>query len=274
MGMFTENEILLMIGVVSVLLILITILTIFDIKDYLKNKKNGFIEEEFEPVKEETIKEEVLEPVEMVEVKENEEVLISDIDTNSVTEEYLSNTNNDEDIFIEEDEETQEALISEIEPIKVQVNEIKQEINLQDELNKALNEIPNEDDAIAKFEEEQERTAIISLNELMEKSNELYNNNEYVQYDDGNEPITIDEVIAKFNKEDVKEVSVPEVMENIVEERVEPYSKKETIPFISSVYGLEKDNQLEFENTATYEKLSRSTSNDFMTRLREINENK
>jgi hypothetical protein len=59
-----------------------------------------------------------------------------------------------------------------------------------------------------------------------------------------------------------------------MEEKV-PYSKKETIPFVSSVYGIEKDNNaLEFENTATYEKLDRQKYNDFVAQLKEMNENK
>ena len=106
--------------------------------------------------------------------------------------------------------------------------------------------------------------------------NELYNQNEVVQYDDGNEPISIDEVISMFNKE---EKSVPEVMQDIVEDNVsekkEAYSHKETTPFISSVYGIEPtSNSLEFENTATYEKLSRVKKNEFMTKLREKYEDK
>ena len=44
MGMFSQNEILLMIGVVSVLLICITILTILDIKEYLKAKKGLIVD--------------------------------------------------------------------------------------------------------------------------------------------------------------------------------------------------------------------------------------
>ena len=38
-------------------------------------------------------------------------------------------------------------------------------------------------------------------------------------------------------------------------------------------YAIVEDNNMSFENTATYEKLSRETQKDFMTRLREANEN-
>ena len=148
---------------------------------------------------------------------------------------------------------------------------------------------PIEVDDITNFEAEQERTAIISLDELMKRSDELYNDNEEMQYDDGNEPISIDEVIKMFSheeekvenkfsqvKEEIKEETkeIHKVYDQVVEERI-PYSKKETIPFISSVYGIEKDeNALEFENTDTYEKLDRQNYNDFVAQLKEMNENK
>ena len=48
------------------------------------------------------------------------------------------------------------------------------------------------------FEIEQEECAIISLDELSKISNNLYDSNEFMQYDDGNEPITIDEVINNY----------------------------------------------------------------------------
>ena len=287
MGMFTQNEILLMIGIVSILLISITILTIFDIKEYLKNKKNGFIDEEDKSYELSSIKDLTKEEtkiddssiVEVMEVDDNDEMVISDFESDVIKDEVLTSSQSNDDLFVEEGEVVlPEVSINPIqeEPISVQVNETNQNINLQEEFDKALNEIPNEENAIEKFEEEQERTAIISLDELMAKSDELYNNNEFVQYDDGNEPISIDEIMNKFQKSEEKEeqVAVPEVMADIVEEKRAPYSRKETIPFISSVYGIEKNNNLEFENTATYEKLSRSTNSDFVTRLREMNENK
>ena len=288
MGLFTQGEIIIMIGVVSILLICITVLTILDIKEYLNSKKdvvdnNVSFGEEYAP------SEEKLDPVEVLEVN-NDEVLIEDVQDNL----------KDEDIFLEELDDIKVPIVNKEEPQtnivleeekpveEVQVSKVEDKKSiLYEELAKATEKVPNEKDDITSFEMEQERTAIISLDELMQKSNELYNDNEIVQYDDGDEPITIDEVIERFNKtivepvkdavvEDVK--TVPEVMQDIVEDKVipkvEPYSRKETIPFISSVYGIEKENNaLEFENTATYEKLDRA-NNDFVAKLREMNENK
>lgn len=263
--MFTQNEIMLMIGVVSFLLILILILTIFDIKEYLQKRNKRELQnidslQEESKVKEPETKKNVVEVFEVQDEK-------SPVDFNE--ESTLAEEMKEEDIFLEEDEVINEVPKEEV--LSVQINNPKVEsINLDEEFDKALSEV-SEEDAISKFEEEQERTAIISLDELMKKSNELYNDNEYVQYDDGNEPITIDEVMAKYNRQEVKN-DIQE--EKVVETREirKPYSKKETIPFISSIYGVEK-NGLAFENTATYEKLNKE-NNDFMTKLREMKENK
>ena len=278
MNMFTQSEIILMIGVVSVLLICITILTILDIKEYLKEKK-GLVKETIDFDDEYKEAEEKIDPVQVVEVENNEltnnfdEVMVNDVDTNN-------------DLFFEEMEdekfEEKENLQQDIkEAVTLPVVEKKEKKVLEtfEGFDEIESNLPNKKDDVTNFEMEQERTAIISLDELMKKSDELYDNNEFVQYDDGNEPISIDEVIKMFNK-DKEDISttvkeVPEVMQDIVNEKKELYSKKETIPFISSVYGIEKENNaLEFENTATYEKLDRQNYNDFVAKLREMEENK
>ena len=282
MNMFSQNEILLMIGVVSVLLVCISVLTILDIRDYLKAKnamilEDEALEDEEVEVEAETLKEE---PINVSIVSEEKEE-----DTIQLNEEVET-----KDVYFEEMEEEsfeEEPMITPVqEEIVMPTAEIKKEkkrLDILDELEEIENNLPNKKDDVTNFEMEQERTAIISLDELLKKSNDLYNDNEVVQYDDGNEPISIDEVLKMFKKDDEEELEaletqeekkVPEVFQEVVEEKV-PYAKKESIPFISSVYGIEKDsNALEFENTATYEKLDRQNQKDFVTQLREMNENK
>ena len=273
---FSQNELIIMIGVVSVLLLCITILTILDIREYLKSK-NGMILEDEEDFKE-VYQEDVIkpEPVQVVleEEKAPEEIKVT-----------LDEVHNNEELFFEEMEdekfdikEEKEPVIQEIkEEVVPQIMEVKEEIieketpkkekkklEIFEDLDELEEKLPNKLDDVTNFEMEQERTAIISLDELLKKSDELYNDNEFVQYDDGNEPITIDEVISRFRKESepvTKEIKediedLPLVMQEIEKEDVMPYSKKETIPFISSVYGIEKENNaLEFENQANNEKL-------------------
>ncbi len=271
---FSQDELMLMIGVVSVLLITITILTILDIKDYLKSKKGIIVEEEEEPVVKlepttVTLEEE---PVVATETKEDE-VYLEEMEDETLEVKPEINP------IIEETEEVYAPQVEDkLTEEKVEVKEEKKKLDAFLEYEEIENNLPNKKDDVTNFEAEQERTAIISLDELMKKSNELYMDNEEIQYDDGNEPISIDEVIKMFKKDEkpmvAEDVEMPEVFKEVMEEKV-PYSKKETIPFISSVYGIEKENNaLEFENTTTYEKLDRQKYNDFVAQLKEMNENK
>ena len=296
MGMFSQNELLLMIGVVSVLLLCISVLAILDIREYLKAKKGLIVEDELEEKYEES--EEKLEPI-TVSVEDNEPMVVEKEDKEE--EAYLEEMEDEHfeiqpefNPILEEEEEVYVPKVEvempkvEVELPQVEVKEAKVEVKVPqveikekkrldafEELEEIEKKLPNKKDDVTNFEAEQERTAIISLDELMKKSNELYSDNEVDQYDDGDEPISIDEVIKMFKREEPKEEkTVPTVFQEVVEEKV-PYSKKETIPFISSVYGIEKeDNALEFENTATYEKLDREKYNDFVSQLKEMNENK
>ena len=294
--MFSQTEILLMIFVVSVLLLFIIVLTVLDIIEYRKNKN---MIEEATLDEEDTIKESL--------TKKMEEVTITEVEDEIEPVKSTYKEESDKDLFIEMEEEVPvkkeivessnyemmeyEPLISEVEEDnnvvapEITYNDYQKEtltrVNLNEELSKVEETMVEEDEITKKalsFEEEQERTAIISLDELMQKSDNLYNENEISQYDDGNEPISIDEVISMYNKEE-KEINIPEV-NAIVEEKInepkeekkELYTKREDIPFISSVYGIEK-NEMSFENTATYDKLDREKTNEFMRELRERIEN-
>lgn len=304
--MFSQTEILLMIFVVSILLIFIIVLTVLDILEYRKNK--GIVQEVVEEENNSLSTSNITDEVTIMEVEDEKEL-------EPVKAEAYEN--NDNDLFVELEEDTNHVKDAmevkteekEIEPVlneveenviepfvseEVEVNnvvapeityhdyqEMPTRVNLNEELSKAEDTLVLEneiEDKVLSFEEEQERTAIISLDELMQKSDDLYNENEVVQYDDGNEPISIDEIINMYNKEE-KEINIPEV-NAIVNEKVEEkevekkelYTKKEDIPFISSVYGIEK-NEMSFENTATYEKLDREKTNEFMRELKERIEN-
>ena len=235
MDLFTQNEIMLMIGVVGVLLLSIIVLAIFDYADRRKEKKKMVVVSdesvEFgEKLDKVQVEEEKQEDA-MVEVLElDDEIVISDIEEDLTESEIM-------------------PVIAEVEEEPIQVVEEKK-IDVEAEINKALQTMPKED-AITNFELEQERTAIISLDELMQKSNDLYNSNEIAQYDDGDEPISINEVMSRFKEKEEK--SVPEIMQDIVED---------------------SNSSLSFENTATFEKLNRETKKDFVTKLREASENK
>lgn len=151
---------------------------------------------------------------------------------------------------------------------------------------------------LTEFERMQEDTAIISLDELMKKANEMYEKNEETQYqDEGNEPISLADLekrkqeVFMMNQEDnpvssnkteqltldsfeqVKVSSVSE-LKPIAEE-----PKFKSSPVISPVYGIEKERkefhrntELELENTANYDKLDAEIrkTNQFIAALKEL----
>ena len=150
---------------------------------------------------------------------------------------------------------------------------------------------------LTKFETEQEENAIISLDELIAKGKTITEQNEVTQYqDDGNEPISIQELEERYRKE--KE-EVVEVLEEEKEEKPklsiddflnakvpsinEAYNKSESryhpSPIISPIYGIEeepikKNTTLELENTANYQKFDEEIrkTNEFLNKLKELQE--
>lgn len=155
---------------------------------------------------------------------------------------------------------------------------------------------------LTKFEEEQEENAIISLDELMKKSNELYEKNEVSQYEDeGNEPISLQDLELRMNniKEEIKNLDIEETkVVPIQEEIAEVKSEKVVLddfntitdpdkiyrndvvfkssPIISPIFGIENkslsSNNIALENTANYEKLDEEIkkTNEFLVTLKEL----
>ena len=201
-----------MAGVVGGLLVVILCLTILDIRDYLKNKKKDTSEEivnESIEVKEEVVslKQEsavVNPPVgSMTEILEEIEIL--DFDEPQIVKKEVPSS----DVITYHAEEK----IVEV-PMELTEEEAKAELErISIELESIDNKDPFED-TITNFEIEQEENAIISLDELVKISDNLYDSNEMMQYDEGDEPITIDEVINKFNNSN-EEDSVNALVSNI-----------------------------------------------------------
>lgn len=179
---------------------------------------------------------------------------------------------------------------------------------LTKELQKAEENVQNIE--LTEFEAEQEENAIISLEELLEKGNSLYEKNEITQYqDEGNEPITLqdlEERIKLLKENEVTEIKTEkesvEVVTELTEEPQEkimqtslnlgdvttetakPYQSNHTFkssPIISPIYGIEgktsvqKQTELELENTATLKKFDDEIrkTNEFVMTLKELQKN-
>lgn len=215
-------------------------------------------------------------------------------------------------IELESIEELKEEKIEEeekpfiIEPIDIVEDELEyttiepDQEEAKEELRKITEELQKEEEiektgaiSLSNYEEQQEADAIISLDELLEKGKDIYKANEVSQYaDEGNEPISINELNHEF-----KSYDEPFIIDNViskeeyeeVEKEIEKTGKIElddfnkitisnkestfkSSPIISPVYGIEKSNDLELENTANYEKFDNEnrTTNEFLMSLVEL----
>ena len=151
-------------------------------------------EDEFE---DEIIGEEIIEPVveePVVIEEEQEELSYTDIEPNK--------------------EEAQAELRRLTEELMKAEALAQQELETQEETPVIEEEVKNV--SLTSYEEEQEENAIISLEELVRKSKDMYEQNELTQYaDEGNEPISLQDLEIKMKEYSFNE---PTTVESIVEQ--------------------------------------------------------
>ena len=276
------------------------------------NKLVEQIKEEVEITPEEEITEPVLqtvieEPTPVVETLEEDSLTREDINAivqeistevlQEITTEAMQEEKKEEikveepiELLTEEDELEYTSIEPDVSVAKEELHKITEELKEQEE--KIVDVVENA--RLTDFEVEQEENAIISLEELVKKSKEMYEANELTQYkDEGNEPISISELEVIAGRE-AEPVTTPFVIANVVpveeeekvvledfntiKTKVEPEIKKfKSSPIISPIYGIEKQESevgdtLELENTANYEKLDAEIkkTNEFLMTLKEL----
>lgn len=209
---------------------------------------------------------------------------------------------------LEEDDQKEELEYTDIEPNQTEAQ--KELLRLTEELEKAA--LENQNIELTSYEEIQEKEAIISLDELLKRSKEMYENNEISQYEDeGNEPISLMDLEKKFaeaqelveqistNKvdepvmiaENVDEDAILKLQETLATVQIEQTKPVEVArpayqgegkfkisPVISPIYGIENKGEyesIELENTANYEKLDEEIkkTNEFLMTLKELQKN-
>ena len=236
----TSKEIIVVYIVAAIACFLCFIVYIID-KTYYKRKRkhntkelNKLVEEVNHQLAEEGYDEEILEtydtPVLQVIKPEEQEEVVEVIEEDPIVEEIedepvveiaqenvqveniVLDTMTEEDDFIEIIDEEPELKYTNIEPAKEEAQAELQ--RLTEELQRAEEEVKNID--LTYYEEQQEENAIISLEELVKKSKEMYEQNEVTQYaDEGNEPISLDDLEIKLKE---YKVETPTTVESIVEE--------------------------------------------------------
>ncbi len=205
-----------------------------------------------------------------------------------------------EELSVEPIIENNEIIYVENEPNKTEaqaaLKELTEQLQKAEEITKTIE--------LTSFEEEQEKNAIISFEELMQKTKPLYDQNQLMSYEDeGNETISLNELELQMRSlaAPVEEVVTNQlVIEPIIEKIPEEIKEDNPIientiikeekslfntnfklsPVISPIHGIEKKevvgvNSLQLENTANYEKLDEEIkkTNEFLITLKELQKN-
>lgn len=300
----SKNDSIIMTGLFVLIIILTAIVTIMDFVNK-RNSKDSIEDEElidFNVPNNET-------PVDNLVLNINEDIALKNETVVLQEEKKEPSVEVTEIKYVEDDEELEKT------KAKIELQTLKEEL-IKSETEKAEKNI-NEANApvyigdseepvepvqskLDEFEQAQEENAIISLDQFNKISDKVYDENEITQFqykDEGNEPISIQELEQLYNTKELKviaEPSQPEVkvepikVSEIIEVKDETVTipdafvstdtKFKNSPIISPVFGIdvqEKINAIELENTANLGKLDEEIrkTNEFLNTLRELRKN-
>ena len=257
LNLFTEKELIIMLSVVCFLLLIVIILTISDI---LKRKKEIILEEEQEelsPIQ----KEEIIEMTTQVQ----EEVL----ENNNIEIQEVNEVVADEEI---ESLDLEPPMIKKIETVETNLDNKEKALVELAKIEDTLEHQVSLEDTLTNLETIEEENAIISYQELLENTNELTT----VMEDDGDEPITLDEVFKLFNGNNDDGIIINESLEALPIEQAYQ-GEFNSSPYLSPINGVEGENlaDIQLENTANLEKLDKEIrkTNQFLNILNELKKN-
>ena len=257
LNLFTEKELIIMLSVVCFLLLIVIILTISEL---LNRKKEIILEEE----------QEELSPIQKEEMIEM---------TTQVQEEVLENNNIEiqevNEVFTDEEIESldlEPPMIKKIETVETNLDNKEKALVELSKIEDTLEHQVSLEDTLTNLETIEEENAIISYQELLENTNELTT----VMEDDGDEPITLDEVFKLFNGNNDDGIVINESLEALpIEEAYQ--GEFNSSPYLSPINGVEGENlaDIQLENTANLEKLDKEIrkTNQFLNILNELKKN-
>lgn len=279
MNLFTTTELIMMGSILLGILLVIVVLTLLELR---RAKKH--VMDTFDELVNDTSSESISNIIEC----EEEKVIIEPI---KVIEEL------EVPLIMEIEEVKKEELIEEIEVLdldevtafsatpvlesKPSINVIKvNDINLdikekaQLELQKMENKLETElcfEDTLTNLEVLDEENAIISYQELLSATSELKLNN--ILADDGDEPISINEVLMMFNEESDEGLTVTEFLDSVPLNEL--YNREIELSSISVLDSEINLNALQLENTANLEKLDKEIrkTNEILNILNEMKKN-
>lgn len=232
-----SSELFFVYALIALVIILIIVIVVLDKKESKKKPKNLF------------------DTLNMKIIADPYEQNTTDEDNEKVSEEIIINqelkVNDDfqdlepiEEVKIKDTAETLRETINELKNETYTENELdKTQAQIRvEEITKALEEAKQEEleeDKYQKFEEEQEKNAIISYNELKESFDRLYSENEKIQYlDDDEIPINIDELYELRDHQQKAKLDDFTTIKTEPKEKVSTSGFKNS-PLISPVYGIQ-----------------------------------
>ena len=300
MNLFTEVELLIMASIVGILLLVVIILSICEIISKRK-EKNILLEEKLEELEktDNSILENKSENSNL-ELEENNQLYDTLVNLNKVQNKTLSLDEistyeekkeiESQEVVIQEDEKVSEFFFEEITEIEPTIQGYSSDLNIKKIESEELVELDSKEKAqieLLKIEEqlqhEESLEDTITNLEIIEEENaiisyqELINTKEFnvVTCDDGDEPITINEVFKLFNESKDSE-KVMELVDAI------PLSEAyqgvfSSTPYLSPINGIETESlsEIQLENTANLEKLEKEIrkTNEFLNILNELKKN-
>ena len=226
---------------------------------------------EVAPIK---VKEESVEPKYMEEIIPTPKSDVKEMTYNELKEDV------EELEYYDRTEPNREEALSELARITRELEEQANEEKVQEDLRRI--EDAREKEAIISYDEllrktanmniiDDEENAVISINELNHKEEDPVKSEltEVIAQTTGDEPVIL-QSIEETDISNIKEdVSITSTLNN-------ESTKFKRSPIISPIYGIEKnpkiEKQMEFENTANYEKLDAEIkkTNEFLSTIREL----
>lgn len=232
-----SSGIYLVYGLVALLIILIIVIIIIDKKESKRETQNLFDTLNMKIISNNSFEEEP----EIIEVKQEEspKESFNDISNNISSDLNEARDKIKETIKLMDMEDMLTEKESDLEKTQAQlrvesITKALEEANVDEKI---------EEDKYQKFEEEQEKNAIISYEELKDSFDKLYSENEKIQYiDDDTIPININELYElsdEIKKENIEETKSKEELLEVKSDNLSDTQFRNS-PYISPVYGIQK----------------------------------
>ena len=257
------NELFFVYGLIVVVIALIVFIIVIDKKESKKRNQNIFDTLNMKIIADpETLKTEEIDEPEIIEIKSEKEV--EDFESLQPIKETEILGSNDIIDEIELDDEYTETDLEKTQA-QIRVEEITKA------LEKAEIEEKIEKDKYEIFEKEQEKNAIISYNELKKSFDQLYSENEKIQYlEDDEIPINIEELYKKKETtEETNKVEMKDFSDMRKTQQIQSTSTFKNSPYLSPVYGIQEPPV----ETKKIPDIEIESANQFLQTLKELKNN-